>query len=86
MERNNDAAAVGGTVAGLGLLAIVLIVAAVIAGIIVALLAAGGIGIFAVKQTLFQVESNVTLEGMEMVSVFLRLLHVPMLLLFALSP
>ena len=78
MERNNDAAAVGGTVAGLGALAIVLIVAAVVAGIIVALLAAGGIGIFAVKQTLFQVESSVTLEGMEMVSVFICLVFKPL--------
>jgi len=59
MERDQavETAAVS---AGIGAVAIVLIILGVIAGIVVALLAIGGVGIFAVKQTLFQVHSDVT--------------------------
>ena len=59
--------------AGLGALAIVAIVAAVIAAVVVAVMATAGIGIFAFKQVLFEVDSDITVDGMEMVSVFVCL-------------
>ena len=59
--------------AGLGALAIVAIIAAVIAAVVVAVMATAGIGIFAFKQVLFEVDSDITVDGMEMVSVFVCL-------------
>ena len=45
--------------AGLGVLAIIAIILAVVAAVVIALMVMGGIGIFAIKQTLFEVDGTV---------------------------
>ena len=49
--------------ASIGVAAILLIVLGVLAGVVVVLLAVGGIGIFAIKHVMFEVESDIEIKG-----------------------